>query len=463
MDASTKIHSLMKILGKEKVVYDAEEVKKYSRDALDITRALSSNFVTKTPIAVVRPDTEQDVVAIVRFVNKHRIPIVPYGGGTGLMGGAAMVKQGIVVDMRNMKDVEINKDDFTANVGAGVIVRELAVEAQKHGLLFAHDPWSANYCTIGGAIATNGVGYLTCKYGSMGEQVIGLRVVAGDGNLLDIKPVKKSSMGLDLKNLFIGSEGVLGIITSATLRLYPMPPTQEVLAFEFKDFASGYKGVKHLFAGGMRPTSLDLFEAFDVNADIDTRQWLQDEEGTRLYLIFDGFDVGILSAKARQIVKEFGGEELDSKIGEEYWKNRYEIANRYISFIKSGSRNTNIKFDFIQASIPTGKLLEYDKICMDIASKHKIAVQGHGVWQAPEFYSMNLFADSSKANDRMYKAMDEMLIHASKIGAMEYVHGVGIRLARLMKEVHANRITLIKKIKRTFDPNNIMNPNKSAL
>jgi FAD/FMN-containing dehydrogenase len=465
MKLSSVIRSLINILGTDKVLYCAGDLERYSRDALDVTRALPANFRPSMPIAIVRPDTEDDVSAVVKFANRKRIPIVPYGAGTGLMGGAATIKRSIVMDMRNMNSIEINKDDFTVDVGAGIVIKELASEVEKHGLMFAHDPWSASYSTVGGAIATNGVGYLACKYGSMGEQVLGLRAVAGNNSLIDIKPAKKRSTGFDLGNLFIGSEGILGIITSATLRLYPMPEQRKIHAFGFKDLARGYRCVRQLFLQGVQPTSLDLFEVFDVKADADTRTWLQDEEGTRLYLLFDGFqeEVNALSIKTKQIVKEFNGTELDDKVAEEYWKSRYDLANRYISFIRQNSRNTDIKFDFIQVYVPAGKLLEFDKVCRDIAEKYRVVVQGHGIWQALEFYSMNLFAHSADANDRMYQAIDEMLRHAIEVGTMEYVHGVGIRLAHLMKETHSDGMTLIRKIKRVLDPNNIMNPGKLSL
>ncbi len=236
------------------------------------------------------------------------------------MGGATTVKRGIVVDMKNMNTVSINKDDLTVDVGVGIVVKQLASQVQQHGLLFAHDPWSASYCTVGGAIATNGVGYLTCKYGSMREQVLGLSAVAGDSTLIDIKPAKKTSTGLDLKNLFIGSEGILGILTSATLKLYPSPSLQKIHVFQFKDLESGYNCIRQLFLAGVKPTSLDLFESFDVNADYDTRIWLQDEEGTRLYLLFDGSDeeVSFLSKKSKNIIKEFDGIELKEEFAEEY-------------------------------------------------------------------------------------------------------------------------------------------------
>jgi len=461
----TIIASLVNILDRDGVIHDADELRFYGKDALDVTRALPPNFKPRTPIAVIRPKTENDVVKVVKFANQNRIPIVPYGGGTGLMGGAATIKPGIVIDLKELNSIEINKEDLTVTVGAGVIIKQLDTELRKHGIMFAHDPWSASYATVGGAICTNGVGYLAGKYGSMGEQVLGLRAVIADGSMLDIKPARKKSSGMDLKDLFIGSEGVFGIITSATLRVYPVPESEEVHAFQFKSLENGYRAVTEMYSCGIKSTSLDLFEVYDIGADAETKLWLQDEAGTTLYTMFDGFKekVNAESIKTKSIVKQFGGTELDSSISNEYWKSRYDIAERYITFIRSKSRNTNIKFDFIHVSIPAGKLLEFDKTCMDIASKHKIMVQGHGIWQAPEFYSMNLFAPSAKANDRMRDAIDEMLRYASKIGTMEYCHGVGLKLAHLMKEEHSDGIQVMKKIKRTLDPNNIMNPSKLAL
>jgi len=455
----------MNILDRDSVIRDADQLRLYSRDALDVTRALPPHFKPKIPIAVVRPKTESDVVKVVKFANKNRISIVPYGGGTGLMGGATTVKRGIVIDLKELNSIMINNEDLMVVAGVGVIIKQLGSALRKQGLMFTHDPWSASYATIGGSICTNGVGYLAGKYGSMGEQVLGLRVVTADGSMLDLKPAKKKSTGMDLKDLFIGSEGVFGIITSATLKIYPVPEYERVHAFEFENLEKGYRAVTDMFSHGLRPTSLDLFEVYDIGVDAETKLWLQDELGTKLYVMFDGFreEVEARSAKTKSIVKEFGALELDDSVAGEYWKSRYDIAERYISFIRNKSRNTDIKFDFIQASVPAGRLLEFDKVCMDIASKHKVMVQGHGVWQAPEFYSMNLFADSASANDRMYNAMDKMLRYASKIGTMEYCHGVGVRLAHLMKEEHSDGIRTLKKIKRALDPNNIMNPGKLAL
>ncbi|MGH9878848.1 MAG: FAD-binding oxidoreductase, partial [Nitrososphaerales archaeon] len=333
MQDKTIISSLANILDRNGVVYDTDDLTHYSRDALDITRAIPPNFKPKKPIAVVRPRTESDVVKVVKFANKNRIPIVPYGGGTGLMGGAATVKRGIVMDLKELNHIEINKEDLTVTAGAGVIIKQLDSALRKHGLMFAHDPWSASYATVGGAICTNGVGYLAGKYGSMGEQVLGLRAVIADGSMLDVKPARKKSSGMDLKDLFIGSEGVFGIITSATLKVYPVPESQQVLAFQFKSLEKGYRAVTEMYSCHIKPTSLDLFEAYDICADAETKLWLQDEEGTTLYVMFDGFreKMNAESTKTKSIVKQFAGAELDGNVADEYWKNRYDLAERYIA------------------------------------------------------------------------------------------------------------------------------------
>jgi FAD/FMN-containing dehydrogenase len=461
----TIIRSLINILDRDNVIHDEDGLIAYSRDSLDVTRALPPDFRPKIPIVVVRPEEESDVMKVVKFANKNAVPIVPYGGGTGLMGGATTIKRGIVMDLRKLNDIDFSKEDFTVVAGAGVVIKQLDLALRKNGMMFAHDPWSASYATVGGSICTDGVGYLAGKYGSMGEQVLGLKAVTADGSMLGIKSARKRSTGMDLKELFIGSEGVFGIITSAALKVYPVPESERVRAFEFRNLAEGYRAVTEMFSRGLKPTSLDLFEVYDIGADSETKLWLQDEVGTRLYVMFDGFseEVDAKSARTKSAVREYGAVELDASVGEEYWKTRYDIAEHYIAFIRSKSRNTDIKFDFIQVSIPAGKLLEFDKRCIEIASKHKVKVQGHGIWQNPEFYSMNLFASSASANDKMYNAIDSMLRYASEIGTVEYCHGVGLKIAHLMKQEHRDEIRLLKKIKETLDPNNIMNPGKLAL
>lgn len=454
------VNSLLKILHDGSVNYDEDSLQLYSADALDVTRALPPGFRVKRPIAIVRPESEGEVVDVVKFANRKSIPIVPYGGGTGLMGGATTVRAGIVMDLKNLNSIEVSREDQMIAAGSGAIIKQVDLKAREHGMIFAHDPWSASYATVGGAISTNGVGYLAGKYGSMGDQVLGLSAVMPDGRMLDMKPAKKISAGIDLRELFIGGEGVFGIVTSAMLRTYPIPESQQIHAYEFGNLEEGYRAVTKLFAAGIRPTSLDLFEVFDVGADAETRLWLQDEPGTRLYVVFDGLreEVNALSGRTKSIMES--GKELGTDIAEEYWRSRYDIAERYISFIRSKKRSSDIKFDFIQVSIPSGRLLEFDRVCMRIASKYKIKVQGHGIWQQPEYYSMNLFEDSAKANDRMYNSINEMLRYASTLGTIEYCHGIGIRLAHLMD---GERIGVLKRIKRALDPNNIMNPEKLSL
>ncbi len=465
MKDSAIIRSLERIVDGDSITHDPEDLRSYSTDALDVTRSLPPHFSHKIPIAVVKPKTEHDVVGVVRFANKKRIPIVPYGGGTGLMGGATTVKRGIVMDLKELNGIEIRKEDLTVSAGAGVIIKQLDSELRKDGLMFVHDPWSAFHATVGGTICTNGVGYLAARYGSMGEQVLGMTAVIGDSSVLDMRPARKSSTGMDLKDLFIGSEGVFGIITSAALKAYPIPESENVQAFQFRNFEEGYQAVTKIFSKSITPTSLDLFEVYDVEPKPETRLWLQDEPGTRLYVMFDGFreEVEAKSARTKSIVKEFGAAELGDDVADVYWKGRYDMAERYISFIRSKERDTNVKFDFIQVSISSGKLLEFDRRCFEIASKHKILVQGHGIWQRPEFYSMNLFAHDARANDEMYRAVDEMLRLASRMGTIEYTHGIGIRLAYLMKEEQSDTVRFMKKIKQLLDPNNIMNPGKMGL
>ena len=197
-----------------------------------------------TPAAVVRPRATDEVAAVVRLAAGSGTPVVQYGGGTGLMGGAVSVRPGIVLDMRGMNRVlAVSPNDRTATAEAGVVLADLATALAPHGLILGHDPWTVPIATVGGTISTNSLGYRGAKYGSMGDQVLGLEVVLPGGNVLRTRAVPRSSTGPRLHHLFVGAEGAFGVITAATLRVFPAPERREIVGLDFPSFADGFAAV----------------------------------------------------------------------------------------------------------------------------------------------------------------------------------------------------------------------------
>jgi len=373
---------------------------------------------------------------------------VPYGGGTGLMGGSLAKKGSIVIDLRKMNRIlEISKGDLRVRAEAGIKLSKLNRALSKEGLFLAHDPWSVSFATLGGAIATNALGYLGAKYGSMGDQTLGLKVVLPDGEILETMNYNQASIGFDLKKLFIGTEGVFGIIAEATVQIFPKKK-RRILGYTFDEYEKGFELVLELCDSNIDFVSLDFGGEY------------YEEKRVFLYLVLEGleermnFDAKLID----KISEKYGAKKMSGKESWSYWLNRHKIANSRLR-MKRKLLNPKKEFelDYIHVNIPRGKVLEYRKECFEIAEEKGVYVVEDGVWHKPELFSMVLY---NPMNGNLKEALDEMLILAQKYkGAIEYCHGIGLKLAHLM----GNELEIIRRIKKAIDPKYIMNPGKGGL
>jgi len=258
------IGRLRSCLGADQIVADRDRLQALSRDFLRRSRGIHVDTApAELPIVAVSPRCTDDVVATVRAAASEDIPIVEFGGGTGLMGGARTVRPGIVIDMRTLNRVlAISPRDRTVSVEAGAVLADVGDALAPHGLVIGHDPWTYPIATVGGTISTNGLGYLGAHYGSMGDQVLGLTVVTADGDVVRTRPMPRSSTGPRLMHLFIGAEGTLGIITEAVLRVFPRPEATLLMAYNFVDFEAGFRASEDLFAAGITPAMLDFGQTY---------------------------------------------------------------------------------------------------------------------------------------------------------------------------------------------------------
>src|ERR671923_1282354 len=210
------------------------------------------------PVCAVTPQSTDEVRRIVQFANSEKISLVPFGGGSGLMGGALSIRPSMVVDLRAMnRIVEIDSEARSARAQSGVVLESFDEKLNEVGFILGHDPWTVPVATVGGAISTDSVGYRAGIYGSMGDQVLGLEAVLPTGEVLRTRPVPKSSTGINLNALLIGTEGCFGTITEATLRIFPAPETFALHAILFASFETGYRAIQELFLRRLRPAVLD--------------------------------------------------------------------------------------------------------------------------------------------------------------------------------------------------------------
>jgi FAD/FMN-containing dehydrogenase len=472
----TLIETLHHLFGREHVLTTPEARTTFARDALRPHRGFTAMAtLEQRPLAIVRPGSTAEVVHLVKLARRHRVPLVPYGGGSGLMGGALSVRPGIVVDMKRMSRVlEVDTQAMAVCVQSGIRLRSLGERLAEQGLLLGHDPWSISIATVGGAVGTNGLGYLGGRCGSMGEQVLGLEAVLGTGEIVRTPPLRKRSTGPDLTQLFIGAEGTLGIITQATLRIFPQPQQRALMGFTFPDFPAGFRALLEMRRCGVLPTSLDL-AVDDWPADLQERRNLPPPQPPLLRLVFDGLtqEVQAQSTEARRIAYDCGATDLEQNEIEEYWEARHAIADRWAQNpeLREGkwleTPHGKSQFDFLHMTIPVARLLEFRSQVSARIQANGVVLCEEGVWIWPECYSLVLYCRQTRDNDAaqvMRRTTEEIYRLAQEVGgAIEYVHGVGVRLAHLMQRELGSGLAVLRALKASLDPDGIMNPGKLGI
>lgn len=469
---------LVTLLGREAVVTEEAERAFFARDALGPQRAFHGpDAVPVPPLAVVRPESTEQVAAVVRLANRERLPVVPYGGGSGLMGGARSLSPGIVIDMRRLDRVlEIDAVAGWAWVQAGAVLKDVDRALNAHGLILGHDPWTVPVATIGGTISTNGLGYRGSKYGSMGDQVLAVEAVMPDGTVVRTRPPWPHSTGLNLKFLFVDGEGEFGIVTAAAIRAFPMPELRVLRGYRFDTFEAGFNATLRMYGIGLVPALMDYGERSAPPPGAAARSTVRwQDEPPSLYLGFEGFreEVEAQARRAAAICEESGAAPIEQEEVEEFWQTRHVPAERFARTRASRrampeqSGDEPARFDYVHVALPASRVLEYRERALALAREHGVHVLENGTWVWPGLFSMvmaNAEATAEEAARNMARTVDGCLRLAHALGgSMEYCHGVGVRLAHLMEEEHGAGLTVMRLIKRALDPNGVMNPGKMAL
>ena len=457
------IETLTKFVGAENVLTDPYDLDRYSADALTPSRAFGvEGAFDRLADAVVRPATTEQVSQIVSLAAGEGIPLVPYGGGTGVMGGTLPVRGGLIVDMGRMNRIlQVNVTDLTAEVEGGVVLQDLVEALAVHGLMSGHDPYSVPIATVAGTISTNGVGYRAAAFGPMGQQVVALEVVLPDGRVLSTRPVPKYSSGPILNYLFIGSEGVFGISTQSTIRVSRLPESRDSGTSPFEPFARGFEAAAELLALGIRPTLLDLTE--------------EEEEGILLHLLFEGYQEGVAADHKRsmQVCARFGGQDVGPESTENYWQDRHRSGKNYKEAMLGRPRQVRWdrwggrSFDYLHLALPVSQVLDYRKKCEAILAGSGVRVVEYSIWSRPELFSMMLSPEPGAKGDfqdNMGQVVEQVLTLAQDMGGiMEYCHGVGVKLNHLLARELGVGHDVIRDLKQALDPANIMNPGKLGL
>jgi glycolate oxidase len=421
-------------------------------------------FASHPPEAVAFPRSTESVSKLLRFAHRHGIPVTARGGGHGYVGGCVPVRGGIVLSLERMDRIKvISPADFVALVEPGVNTQRLADEVEKRGLFYPPDPASKKENAIGGNIATNAGGPRCLKYGVTRDYVLGLQVVLADGTVLRLGGrTHKNKTGFDLHRLFVGSEGLLGVITEATLKLLPLPPYRACLAVGFGSMPAAVRSLHAILAAGFLPAALEIADAFTLAAAFK-RTRSQRLRGCRAHLIveLDGQPRSVRN-EVRQVQKLLAPQQprfvevgLGAKKCEEVWQIRREF-----SYALRDTGLTKLNEDIV---VPRGRLEDLFKFAAHLHKKHGLAVASFGHAGDGNIHT-NVMVDLRRpgAKQRSQAALDELFAQVINWGgAITGEHGIGLAKKRWWPQALSKEAReLHRVIKHALDPKGILNPGK---
>ena len=454
---SRTVRDLTKLLGAAQVSSAPDVLELHAKDKW---------FASREPEVVVFARNTEDVSKTLKFAQKRGLPVTPRGAGFGYVGGAVPIQGGISLSLARMQRIkEIHFEDGVAVVEPGVITGELQRAARERGLFYPPDPASLKDCSIGGNIATNAGGPRCLKYGVTRSYVLGLEVVLADGRVLRSgSRTHKNKSGFDLVGLFVGSEGLLGVVTEATLRLLPLPPARASLSASFHSFREAADAVQEIFRAGFLPAALEIADGF-------TLQSAREHCGTAIVPAGEGHVLIDLDGQASSVrgeakalaalLERIGALHIKKAFGEEACEKLWELRRKFSASLKATGL-TKLNEDI---TVPRSRLVDLAEFAAHLRAKYgyPVACFGHAG-------DGNIHTNIMAANyhtDRKVKrhvdaALDELFTWVLSVGGViTGEHGIGLAkkpwwpqaASPVNRAVHA-------ELKAALDPKGLLNPGK---
>ena len=447
---------LIAIVGKENVQDSKTSLLMYSYDATPGFQSL--------PDAVVSPKNTEEVSQIVKLCNEHKIPIVPRGSGTNLSAGTTPLYGGIVLLMKHFnKIIEIDEENLTVRTQPGVITQTLMEAIDEKGLFYPPDPSSMKISQIGGNINENSGGLRGLKYGVTRDYVLGLEVVLPNGEIIHTGgKLAKDVAGYDLTRLFVGSEGTLGIVTEATLKLIPKPETKKTMLALYQSLDAAARTVSRIIANRIIPATLEFLDQPTLKAVEDFAQiglptnvkavLLIEQDGSKSVVDDDMEKIASICRdnEAVEVTLAKSIEEAEA----------LTTARRSALSALARLRPTTILED---ATVPRSEIAKMVSFIQEIAERYNVTICTFGHAGDGNLHPTCLTDIRNKEEmTRVEKAFEEIFIKAIELGGtITGEHGVGaMKLPYLHLKVGEAGIEVLQNIKKALDPNNIMNPGK---
>ncbi|NLE81393.1 MAG: FAD-binding protein [Rhodococcus sp.] len=411
------------------------------------------------PAAVVRARSTDDVQIVMRWAHEHRIPVVPRGAGTGLSGGATAVHGGVVLSTERMRNIAIDPVTRVAVVEPGAFNAEVKKAAAEHGLWYPPDPSSFEMCSIGGNVATNAGGLCCVKYGVTTDYVLGLRVVLADGTAVRLGgPRLKDVAGLSLTKLFVGSEGTLGVVTEATLRLIPAQAPSSTLVASFPSVQSAADAVSTI-TRSLRPSMLEFMDRVSIGAVEDAMRMGLDRSAEAMLIVRSDAAGDVAGREISQIAEACRNNGADEVFTTDDQDEGEAFAAARRAAIPAVERLGSILLEDVGVPVPDLPAL-VDGIAA-IAQRHELTVAVIAHAGDGNTHPLIVFDPSDAAmTQRAHIAFGEIMDLAIGLGGtITGEHGVGrLKKAWLPDQVGPEVMELTRRIKTALDPLGILNP-----
>ncbi len=428
-----------------------------------LTDATESRNLRGRADAIVLPPDPHSVAKVLRWCYEHDVAIIPRGGGTGFAGGAVPLEGGVVVSLERLRGVrQLDPELWRASVEAGVITADLRRRARENGLQFPPDPGGAEQSQIGGNVATNAGGPHAFKYGVTGAWVTGLEVVLAPGEKVTIGgPLRKDVAGYDLRSLLVGSEGTLGIVTAAWLKLIPAPEASLPVVACYRSTQDGCAALEAVLANGLVPAALEYLDEGALAATRGAFPAPVPSEA-RFMLVADADGTTDEAARVRADLLEVLGEQAVSvhaprdprEIGQLWrWREGASLA-------VTAQRGGKISEDIV---VPVDRLCEAIDRTLEIGDRHRLLACSWGHAGDGNLHSTFMIDPSDREEvHRAEDAAEELFSLAAKLGgSVSGEHGIGwVKRGTLERQWEPAAVSIHEAVKRAFDPKGLLNPGK---
>lgn len=447
---------LLDIVGEGNLSDSTASLLAYSYDASPQFQAI--------PDAVISPRNAQEISAIVKLCNEYKVPIIPRGSGTNLAAGTCPTEGGIVLTFTHMNQLlEVDESNLTVTVQPGLVTQKLITEVEKRGLFYPPDPSSMKISTIGGNINENSGGLRGLKYGVTRDYVLGLEVVLPNGEIIRTGgKLAKDVAGYDLTRLFVGSEGTLGIITEATLKLIPMPETTKTMLAQYDRLEDAAETVSSIIANKIIPTTLEFLDKPTLQVVEDFAKIGLPTDVEAVLLIEQDGPPEIVErdiARMAEICKQQRAIQVQVANTEEE-ANELKEARRTALSALARLKPTTILED---ATVPRSEIAKMVRAIDDIAEKYDVKICTFGHAGDGNLHPTCITdARNQEEMQRVEQAFEEIFEKAIALGGtITGEHGVGeVKAPYLEMKIGTAGVDIMKQLKQAFDPNGILNPGK---